>query len=120
MTVPNVSPEARRRAWLVVALLVPVALLNYLDRQLLASMKFAVMQDIPGIALEARWGTVLALFKWVYAAVSPLGGVRKCRRRCTTTAGKHRRAQRQPQKYEDGAQDSRSHNSTTPVLSPNE
>jgi len=63
-----------RKAWLVVALLVPVALLNYLDRQMLASMKFSVMQDIPDIGLEAKWGTILALFKWVYAALSPIGG----------------------------------------------
>jgi MFS family permease len=63
-----------RKAWLVVGLLVPVALLNYLDRQMLASMKFSVMQDIPDIGLEAKWGTILALFKWVYAALSPIGG----------------------------------------------
>ncbi len=69
------TPDVRRRAWLVVALLVPVALLNYLDRQMLASMKFSVMHDLPDIALEARWGTVLALFKWVYAAASPIGGL---------------------------------------------
>jgi MFS family permease len=60
--------------WLVVALLVPVALLNYLDRQMLASMKFSVMHDIPDIGLEAKWGTILALFKWVYAFLSPIGG----------------------------------------------
>jgi len=58
----------------VVGLLVPVALLNYLDRQMLAAMKFSVMQDIPGIGLEANWGKVLALFKWVYAFLSPIGG----------------------------------------------
>jgi MFS transporter, Spinster family, sphingosine-1-phosphate transporter len=63
-----------RYAWFVVALLVPVALLNYLDRQMLASMKFSVMHDIPDIALEAHWGTILALFKWVYAFLSPVGG----------------------------------------------
>jgi MFS family permease len=63
-----------RHAWLVVALLVPVALLNYLDRQMLASMKFSVMRDIPDIGLEANWGTILALFKWVYALLSPIGG----------------------------------------------
>jgi MFS transporter, Spinster family, sphingosine-1-phosphate transporter len=62
------------RAWLVVALLVPVALLNYLDRQMLASMKFSVMEDIPGIGNEADWGKVLALFKWTYAFLSPIGG----------------------------------------------
>jgi MFS family permease len=63
-----------RYPWLVVALLVPVALLNYLDRQMLASMKFSVMRDIPDIALEANWGAILALFKWVYAFLSPIGG----------------------------------------------
>jgi MFS family permease len=61
-------------AWLVVALLVPVALLNYLDRQMLAAMKFSVMKDIPDIALEENWGKILALFKWVYAILSPIGG----------------------------------------------
>lgn len=63
-----------RAAWLIVLLLVPVALLNYLDRQMLAAMKFSVMQDIPGIGLEANWGKILALFKWVYAFLSPIGG----------------------------------------------
>jgi MFS family permease len=63
-----------RYAWLVVALLVPVALLNYLDRQMLASMKFSVMRDIPDIGREANWGAILALFKWVYAFLSPIGG----------------------------------------------
>lgn len=61
-------------AWIVVALLVPVALLNYLDRQMLAAMKSSVMQDIPDIQLEQNWGKVLALFKWVYAGLSPIGG----------------------------------------------
>lgn len=65
---------AVRTAWLVVALLLPVALLNYLDRQMLASMKFSVMQDIPSIGTEANWGRMLAQFKWVYAALSPVGG----------------------------------------------
>jgi MFS family permease len=60
--------------WLIVALLVPVALLNYLDRQMLASMKFSVMRDVPDIGGEAHWGAVLALFKWVYAGLSPIGG----------------------------------------------
>ena len=64
----------RGYAWLIVGLLVPVVLLNYLDRQMLASMKFSVMRDIPDITLEAKWGTILALFKWVYAALSPIGG----------------------------------------------
>ena len=64
----------RRTAWLVVALLWPVALLNYLDRQMLASMKFSVMADIPSIGSEANWGKMLGQFKWVYAFLSPVGG----------------------------------------------
>ncbi|HEY9175104.1 MAG TPA: MFS transporter [Verrucomicrobiae bacterium] len=70
----NAASASTRYAWFVVALLVPVALLNYLDRQMLAAMKFSVMQDIPGIGLEANWGKILALFKWVYAILSPIGG----------------------------------------------
>lgn len=63
-----------RYAWIVVALLVPVALLNYLDRQMLAAMKFSLMTDIPEIGTEANWGKILALFKWTYALLSPIGG----------------------------------------------
>jgi MFS transporter, Spinster family, sphingosine-1-phosphate transporter len=63
-----------RYAWIVVALLVPVALLNYLDRQMLAAMKFSLMTDIPDIGSEANWGKILALFKWTYAFLSPIGG----------------------------------------------
>ncbi len=66
--------DLARTAWLVVALLWPVALLNYLDRQMLAAMKFSVMQDIPSIGLEANWGYMLGQFKWVYAVLSPVGG----------------------------------------------
>jgi MFS family permease len=62
-------------AWLVVALLWPVALLNYLDRQMLASMKFSVMSDIPSIGSNENWGYMLGQFKWVYAFLSPLGGL---------------------------------------------
>lgn len=69
---PSVS--AVRTAWLVVALLVPVALLNYLDRQMLAAMNKSMMADIPDIATKAHWGLVLGAFKWVYAILSPVGG----------------------------------------------
>jgi MFS family permease len=59
---------------MVVILLWPVALLNYLDRQMLAAMKFSVMADIPSIGSEANWGFMLGQFKWVYAFLSPIGG----------------------------------------------
>lgn len=63
-----------RYAWFVVAMLFPVALLNYLDRQMLATMKSSMVGDIPTIANRADWGLVLGCFKWTYAALSPFGG----------------------------------------------
>jgi hypothetical protein len=71
---PTASAAALRSAWIVLALLWPVALLNYLDRQMMAAMKFSIMADIPSIGLEENWGNLLAMFKWVYAGLSPLGG----------------------------------------------
>lgn len=65
-------------AWVVVGLLMPVALLNYLDRQMLASMQTSVMESIPSLG-EAKnrdelWGLMLGQFKWVYAVFSLIGG----------------------------------------------
>jgi MFS family permease len=71
---PETSPHPMRYAWTVVALLVPVALLNYLDRQMLATMKGSMVADIPSIANKADWGFVLGCFKWTYAVLSPFGG----------------------------------------------
>lgn len=74
MTHPGSSAGFMRTAWLVVFLLWPVALLNYLDRQMLASMKTSVMNDIPSIGSKENWGIMLGQFKWVYAFLSPIGG----------------------------------------------
>jgi len=68
------SSNALRYAWFVVALLFPVALLNYLDRQMLATMKASMVGDIPTIANKADWGFVLGCFKWTYAVLSPFTG----------------------------------------------
>ena len=71
MTSAERSP---RYSWLVVALLIPVALLNYLDRQMLATMKPSMVADIPTIANKADWGLVLGSFKWTYALLGPIAG----------------------------------------------
>ena len=60
--------------WYVVLLLFPVAVLNYLDRQMLATMKASMVADIPSISNKADWGMLLASFKWTYAVLSPFGG----------------------------------------------
>lgn len=70
---PSASSTSRY-AWFVVAMLFPVALLNYLDRQMLATMKASMVSDIPSIANREDWGLVLASFKWVYAFLSPFAG----------------------------------------------
>jgi MFS family permease len=74
----NSSPEHarwRKIAWLTVALLVPVALLNYFDRQMVAAMKTSIMADIPSVGSDKNWGLMLGQFKWVYAFLSPIGGL---------------------------------------------
>ena len=72
---PSDRPGPLRLAWFAVALLVPVAMLNYLDRQMLAAMKSSMMNDIPDIASRENWGIMLGTFKWVYAFLSPIGGL---------------------------------------------
>lgn len=72
-TTSNTQPVIRY-AWILLALLAPVALLNYMDRQMLAAMKYSLMHDIAGLDTEAKWGLLPAVFKWTYAFLSPLGG----------------------------------------------
>lgn len=64
----------RLTPWLAVGLLWPVAMLNYLDRQMLAAVKASVSEAIPDTTSGENWGIMLGLFKWVYASLSPLGG----------------------------------------------
>jgi MFS transporter, Spinster family, sphingosine-1-phosphate transporter len=61
-------------AWAVVALLWPVAMLNYLDRQMVSSIRSSIRADIPSIANDQDFGTLMAVFMWVYAFLSPVGG----------------------------------------------
>src|SRR5712692_2255952 len=68
------SDSRRSYVWIVVVLLIPVALLNYLDRQMLAAMKGSIAAEISEAAGKANWGIVLGSFKWVYALLSPVGG----------------------------------------------
>ena len=62
-----------RYAWLVVALLWLVALLNYFDRLLITTMRDPIKVDIA--MTDAQFGLLTSIFLWVYAAFSPLGGL---------------------------------------------
>lgn len=50
--------------WIVVALLWGVALLNYMDRQMLSTMKSAT-----------NFGRLMAVFLWIYGLMSPVAGM---------------------------------------------
>src|SRR5580704_1441321 len=74
------SPKTNRTgspgyfAWIVVGLLWPVAMLNYLDRQMVSTIRASIRADIPSIANDQDFGTLMAVFMWVYALLSPVGG----------------------------------------------
>ncbi len=61
--------------WLVVALLWVVALLNYMDRQMLSTMQDAMKFDIVELQKAEAFGALLAVFLWIYGIVSPFAGV---------------------------------------------
>ncbi len=61
--------------WLVVALLWVVALLNYLDRQMLSTMKVAIMGDIHELETAENFGRLMAIFLWIYGLMSPMAGL---------------------------------------------
>jgi len=60
------------RAWLVVGLLWVVALLNYLDRVMITTMRGSLMEAIP--MTDAQFGLLTSVFLWVYAVLSPFAG----------------------------------------------
>ena len=67
--------EKKWYPWLVVGLLWVVALLNYLDRQMLSTMKPSMMIDIAELETAANFGRLMAIFLWIYALMSPISGI---------------------------------------------
>lgn len=61
--------------WLLVALLWFVALLNYMDRQMLSTMQEAMKADIAELRQAEAFGALMAVFLWIYGIVSPFAGV---------------------------------------------
>lgn len=60
--------------WVVVGLLWVVALLNYLDRQMLSTMQASIALDIPALHKAEAFGALMAIFLWVYGIASPFSG----------------------------------------------
>lgn len=67
--------EKKSYSWLVVGMLVVVSLLNYLDRQMLATMRPFIMKDIHELESIVNFGRLMAIFLWIYAFMSPISGM---------------------------------------------
>lgn len=61
--------------WIVVGLLWVVALLNYMDRQMLSTMQEAMQADIAELNKAEAFGALMAIFLWIYGFMSPLAGM---------------------------------------------
>ncbi|MBQ0097269.1 MAG: MFS transporter [Bacteroidales bacterium] len=68
------SKTAKIYPWIVVALLWVVALLNYMDRQMLSTMREAMQIDISELESAVNFGRLMAIFLWIYGCVSPFAG----------------------------------------------
>lgn len=61
--------------WVVVGLLWFVALLNYLDRQMISTMRPAMKIDLAELESASNFGALMAVFLWVYGLMSPVAGL---------------------------------------------
>jgi len=61
--------------WILVALLWVVALLNYMDRQMLSTMRPSMQIDIHELQSATNFGYLMGIFLWVYGFMSPVSGI---------------------------------------------
>ena len=61
--------------WVVVGLLWVVGLLNYLDRQMLSTLRPAMQKDIGELASATNFGYLMGIFLWIYGFMSPVAGI---------------------------------------------
>jgi len=67
--------QHKKYPWIVVALLWVVALLNYMDRQMLSTMKPSMQLDISELQSATNFGYLMAIFLWIYGLMSPVSGM---------------------------------------------
>ncbi|MDP3392188.1 MFS transporter [Sediminibacterium sp.] len=67
--------QNKKYPWIVVALLWVVALLNYMDRQMLSTMKPSMQIDIQELQSATNFGYLMAIFLWIYGFMSPISGM---------------------------------------------
>lgn len=66
---------SKRYPWVVVGLLWGVALLNYMDRQMLSTMRPSIQIDISALQSATNFGYLMAIFLWIYGCMSPISGI---------------------------------------------
>ena len=67
--------HSKNYPWILVGLLWVVALLNYMDRQMLSTMKPSMMVDIAELQTATNFGRLMAIFLWIYGFMSPVAGM---------------------------------------------
>lgn len=67
--------NSKNYPWILVGLLWVVALLNYMDRQILATMRPAMQMDISELQSATSFGYLMAIFLWIYGFMSPVSGI---------------------------------------------
>lgn len=67
--------ERKNYKWILVALLFGVALLNYMDRQMISTMRPAMQVDIPALRQATNFGHLMAVFLWIYGSMSFFSGM---------------------------------------------
>ena len=65
----------RSYPWIITIMLAVVAMLNYIDRQMISTMRPAMQVDIHELVLAANFGRLMAVFLWVYGSISAFSGV---------------------------------------------
>ncbi|MES2645846.1 MAG: MFS transporter [Bacteroidota bacterium] len=67
--------NSKKYPWVVVGLLWVVALLNYMDRQMLSTMRPSMQVDIAELQSATNFGYLMAIFLWIYGFMSPISGI---------------------------------------------
>ncbi len=70
----NIPSKSSVYPWVVVGLLWVVALLNYMDRQMLSTMRDAMQADIGELQSAEAFGFLMAIFLYIYGFMSPIAG----------------------------------------------
>lgn len=60
------------KGWIILMLLFVVAILNYLDRSMIFTMRKSIVSSIP--MTDAQFGLLTTVFSWVYGAFCPVAG----------------------------------------------